>query len=93
MDGFIIVLPEGVLSSEQRAERISRELRTLLRDRTTCHTRTLSTRWEGVRHGGASRRGAVRFTSGYRVQHTRESIGYVRTAYIAYDGTHRNRST
>ena len=26
MNGYIIVLPEGVLSSEQRAERISREL-------------------------------------------------------------------
>ena len=90
MNGYIIVLPEGVLTSEQRAERISREL--------YCVTAPLATQ-EPYQHDGkvfgmVEHPDGVQFALQVDTEYNipGESIGDVRTAYIAYDGTYRNRS-
>ena len=90
MNGYIIVLPEGVLSSEERAERISREL--------YCVTAPLATQ-EPYQHDGkvfgmVEHPDGVQFALDVNTEYNIpvHPIGYLRTPYFAYDGTHRNRS-
>ena len=91
MNGYIIVLPEGTLTSETPSQ--SNNARTLQHHRAVGHTGTVSKGRHGLRRYRTPRRHPIRFAGGYGIQHPRQPYGDAGEAHHAYARIERGRNT